>query len=138
MRQPLEPDLFCKSGGDARLTHHKGHDDMNEPTFRTGYFHFVPRHRVDAYVSAAWTMTSESGGWCIMEWECCGRPVAPRSVAMTSVRNMSIGLCEIADGLVSIFSLGFYHARLAFRATIWWELRELARLKRASEIGART
>lgn len=51
----------------------------------------------------------------------------------SNLRNMLCGVCEVADGLISIFTFGNYHMALTFKFLAWAELRDIE--KRRKERG---
>ena len=42
---------------------------------------------------------------------------------MNNIRNMILGICEITDGIIRLFSLGFVHTSFGFKWLVWWELK---------------
>jgi len=48
---------------------------------------------------------------------------------MNNLRNMILGVCEITDGMIRLFSFGFIHTKFAFEWLCWWEIRTIRRLR---------
>ena len=44
---------------------------------------------------------------------------------MNNLRNVILGICEITDGLIRVFSFGFVHTKFAFEWLCWWEIRTI-------------